>query len=57
MKLNAFTEVSAVVTLSNYIRKGYAKQLTKQTTDEIFGEKKIPILHVEKKQHPCNKTL
>jgi len=47
MKLNAFTEVSSVVTHPNYNRKGYAKQLIKQTTDKIFAEKKIPILHVE----------
>lgn len=40
IKLNAFTEVSAVVTHPNYIRKGYAKQLIKQTTDKIFAEKK-----------------
>lgn len=40
IKLNAFTEVSAVVTHPNYIRKGYAKQLIKQTTDKIFTEKK-----------------
>lgn len=46
IKLNAFTEFSYVVTHPNCIRKGYAKQLIKQTTNKIFAEKK-PILHLE----------
>lgn len=46
MKMNAFTEVSAVVTHPNHTRKGYAKQLIKHTTDQIFGENKLPYLHV-----------
>ncbi len=46
MKMTGFTEVSAVVTHPNHTRKGYAKQLIKQTTDHIFSENKIPYLHV-----------
>lgn len=46
MKMTGFTEVSAVVTHPNHTRKGYAKQLIKHTTDEIFSENKIPYLHV-----------
>jgi len=46
MKMNHFTEISAVVTHPAHTRKGYAKQLLKQTTDQIFSEHKIPYLHV-----------
>jgi len=46
MKMTGFTEVSAVVTHPNHTRKGYAKQLIKRTTDQIFSENKIPYLHV-----------
>jgi len=46
MKMNKYTEVSAVVTHPEYTGKGYAKQLIKHTTDEIFKENKIPYLHV-----------
>jgi len=46
MKMNEFTEVSAVVTHPKHTRKGYAKQLIKHTTDQIFDEHKIPYLHV-----------
>jgi ribosomal protein S18 acetylase RimI-like enzyme len=46
MKMNRFTEISAVVTHSEHTGKGYAKQLIKQTTNQIFKENKIPYLHV-----------
>ena len=46
MKMNAFTEISAIVTHPNHTRKGYAKQLIKHTTDKVFLENKIPYLHV-----------
>jgi N-acetylglutamate synthase-like GNAT family acetyltransferase len=46
MKMDKFTEVSAVVTHPEHTRKGYAKQLIKYTTDSIFKENKIPYLHV-----------
>lgn len=46
MKMNSFTEVSAVVTHHEHTGKGYAKQLIKHTTDQIFKENKIPYLHV-----------
>ncbi|MCL6220358.1 GNAT family N-acetyltransferase [Zunongwangia pacifica] len=46
MKMNKYTEVSAVDTHPEYTGKGYAKQLIKHTTDEIFKENKIPYLHV-----------
>ena len=36
-----------MVTLPDFRKKGYAKQLLKKTTDKIFSENKIPILHVD----------
>jgi len=46
MKMNEFTEISSVVTHPEHIGKGYAKQLLKHLTDQIFNENKIPYLHV-----------
>ena len=46
MKMNGFTEVSAVVTHPEYTGKGYAKHLVAHTVNEIFKQGKIPILHV-----------
>jgi predicted GNAT family acetyltransferase len=46
MKMNEFTEISAVITHPDHTGKGYAKQLIKHTTDQIFNENKIPYLHV-----------
>jgi predicted GNAT family acetyltransferase len=47
VEMNSYSEVSAVVTHPNYRKRGYAKQLLKQTTDKIFSDNKIPILHVD----------
>jgi GNAT superfamily N-acetyltransferase len=46
MKMNAFTEISAVVTHPDHIGKGYAKQLITHASNLIFLENKIPYLHV-----------
>jgi ribosomal protein S18 acetylase RimI-like enzyme len=46
MKMNAYTEVSAVVTHPEYTGKGYASELIVHTTRKIFSENKIPYLHV-----------
>lgn len=46
MKMDAYTEVSAVVTHPEHTRKGYAKQLIKHTTEQIMNENKTPYLHV-----------
>ena len=46
MKMNRFTEISALVTHPEHRRKTYAKQLIKQLTDVIFEENKLPYLHV-----------
>lgn len=46
MKMDAFTEVSAVVTHPSWTGKGFAKQLVAHTTHKIFDENKIPYLHV-----------
>ncbi|WP_412984887.1 GNAT family N-acetyltransferase [Pontimicrobium sp. IMCC45349] len=46
MKMNGFTEISAVVTHPQHTGKGYAKQLIKHTTNQVLNENKIPYLHV-----------
>jgi ribosomal protein S18 acetylase RimI-like enzyme len=46
MKMRDFTEVSAVVTHPSYTGKGFAKQLVAHTVNKVFGEDKIPYLHV-----------
>jgi predicted GNAT family acetyltransferase len=46
MKMNDFTEVSAVVTHPGHTGKGYAKQLITYTVNKIFDENNIPFLHV-----------
>ena len=47
VEMNSYSEVSAVVTHPDFRKRGYAKQLLKQTTDKIFSDRKIPILHVD----------
>lgn len=52
MKMYEFTEISAIVTHPNYTGNGYAKQLIKYITENIFVENKIPYLHVvDSNQH------
>jgi ribosomal protein S18 acetylase RimI-like enzyme len=46
MKMNGYSEVSAVVTHPGHTGKGYAKQLVSYAANRIFGENKIPYLHV-----------
>ena len=46
MKMDTYTEISAVVTHPDHTRKGYAKQLIAHTTNKIFSQDKIPYLHV-----------
>ena len=46
MKMDHFTEISAVVTHPKYVRNGYAKQLLKHLIDRIFMQNKTPYLHV-----------
>jgi GNAT superfamily N-acetyltransferase len=46
MKMDGFTEVSAVVTHPEYTGRGYAKQLVGHTVNEILKQNKIPFLHV-----------
>ena len=46
MKMNDFTEVSAVVTHPSYAGKGFARQLIAHTANKIFDENKTPYLHV-----------
>ena len=47
VEMNSYSEVSAVVTHPEFRKRGFAKQLLKRTTDKIFSDKKIPILHVD----------
>ncbi|GGE57956.1 FR47-like protein [Pedobacter psychrotolerans] len=46
MKMNAYSEISAVVTHPDFTGKGYAKQLIAFTANHIFSEGKVPYLHV-----------
>lgn len=46
LKMNGFTEVSAVITHPEYTGKGYAKQLITHAVNAIFDKKTIPFLHV-----------
>ena len=46
MKMDDFTEISAIVTHPSYTGRGYAKQLIKHCVQTIFLEGKIPYLHV-----------
>lgn len=46
MKMNNFTEVSAIITHPDHTGKGYAKQLTSHVVNNILDEGKIPFLHV-----------
>ncbi len=46
MKMNTFTEVSAIITHPDHTGKGYAKQLITHVVNAIFDQGKIPFLHV-----------
>ncbi|ASK31255.1 GNAT family N-acetyltransferase [Chryseobacterium sp. T16E-39] len=46
MQMNDMTEVSAVITDSDYLGKGYAKQLVAFVSSKIFEDNKTPFLHV-----------
>lgn len=46
MKMNDFTEISAIITHPDHTGKGYAKQLIAHCVNAIFSESKIPYLHV-----------
>jgi len=46
MKMNDFTEVSAIITHPHHTGKGYAKQLIAHCVNSIFSENKTPYLHV-----------
>jgi ribosomal protein S18 acetylase RimI-like enzyme len=48
MKMDLYTEVSAVITHPDHTRRGYAKQLVAHTVNHIFNENKTPYLHVAK---------
>ncbi|WP_261510553.1 GNAT family N-acetyltransferase [Chryseobacterium paludis] len=46
MQMNDMTEVSAVITDTDYLGKGYAKQLVAFVSGKIFEDNKTPFLHV-----------
>ena len=46
MKMNDFTELSAIVTHPNHTGQGYAKQLIAHAVNNIFYQNKTPYLHV-----------
>ena len=46
MKINEFTEVSAIVNHPAHTGRGYATQLTAHVVNRIFEQGKLPFLHV-----------
>ncbi|RUT71598.1 GNAT family N-acetyltransferase [Flavobacterium cupreum] len=46
MKMNDFTEISAIITHPDHTGKGYAKQLITHVVNAVFDQHKIPFLHV-----------
>ncbi|MBK1894743.1 GNAT family N-acetyltransferase [Chryseobacterium paridis] len=46
MQMDDMTEVSAVITDTDYLGRGYAKQLVAFVSDKIFEDNKTPFLHV-----------
>lgn len=46
MKMDGFTEISAVVTRPDFTGKGFAKQLVAQTANKNFEHNRVPYLHV-----------
>lgn len=55
MKLNGFSELSAIVTHPEYTGNGYASQLTAYMAEKVLQEGKIPFLHVtETNQNAIN---
>ena len=46
MKMNGFTEISAVVTHPAFTGKGFAKQLIAHTVNKNFEQTIVPYLHV-----------
>ncbi|MFP7656566.1 GNAT family N-acetyltransferase [Chryseobacterium proteolyticum] len=46
MQMDDMTEVSAVITDTDYLGKGYAKQLVAFVSGKIFDDNKTPFLHV-----------
>lgn len=46
MKMDHYTEVSAIITHPDHTGKGYAKQLITHVVNRIFDQDKTPFLHV-----------
>lgn len=46
MKMNDFTELSAIITHPDHTGNGYAKQLITHCVNAVFDQHKIPFLHV-----------
>lgn len=46
MQMSDMTEVSAVITDTDYLGKGYAKKLVAFVSEKIFEDNKTPFLHV-----------
>lgn len=46
MRMNDYTEVSAIITHPDHTGKGYAKQLIQHAVNLIFEQNKTPYLHV-----------
>ncbi|MFP3596524.1 GNAT family N-acetyltransferase [Chryseobacterium sp. SIMBA_029] len=55
MQMNDMTEVSAVITDTDYLGKGYAKQLVAFVAGKIFEDGKTPFLHVAESNEGAKK--
>jgi GNAT superfamily N-acetyltransferase len=53
MRMNGFTEVSAVVTHPGHVGRGYAKQLITFVVNKVLEENKRPFLHVAETNNPA----
>jgi ribosomal protein S18 acetylase RimI-like enzyme len=53
MRMDGFTEVSAVVTHPDYAGRGFAKQLVAKVVNKNLNEGKIPYLHVAEHNLPA----
>jgi ribosomal protein S18 acetylase RimI-like enzyme len=51
MKMDGFTEISAVITHPDHTGKGYAKQLVAYAANSILKQNSIPFLHVYVKNY------
>lgn len=55
MKMDGFTEISAVVTHPDFTGRGFGKRLVAHTAEKVLSEGCIPFLHVNEKNSVARK--